>query len=65
MQGQTIHDVKMIVLTMVLGYTVFLYMCVISTLLHSLFTHNCVAMHASNTTVVGLITTNDEPTGRR
>ena len=41
--------------------------CVLSTLLYSLFTHNCVAMHASNsiikfaddTTVVGLITNND------
>ena len=37
-------------------------------ILYSLFTHNCVAMHASNsinkfaddTTVVGLITNNDE-----
>jgi gmma-aminobutyric acid receptor subunit gamma/cGMP-dependent protein kinase 2 len=42
--------------------------CVLSTLLYSLFTHDCVAMHASNsiikfaddTTVVGLITNNDE-----
>ena len=38
-------------------------------LLYSLFTHDCVAMHASNstikfvddTTVIGLITNNDEP----
>ena len=42
--------------------------CVLSPLLHSLFTHNCVAKHDSNpiikfaddTTVVGLITDNDE-----
>jgi gmma-aminobutyric acid receptor subunit gamma/cGMP-dependent protein kinase 2 len=42
--------------------------CVLSPLLYSLFTHGCVAMHASNsiikfaddTTVVGLITNNDE-----
>ena len=42
--------------------------CVVSPLLYSLFTHDCVAMHASNsivtfaddTTVVGLITNNDE-----
>ena len=42
--------------------------CVLSSLLYSLFTHDCVAMHASNsiikfaddTTVVGLITNNDE-----
>ena len=42
--------------------------CVISSLLYSLFTHDCVAMHASNsiikfaddTTVVGLITNNDD-----
>ena len=42
--------------------------CVQSPLLYSLFTHDCVAMHASNsiikfaddTTVVGLITNNDE-----
>jgi hypothetical protein len=42
--------------------------CVLSPLLYSLFTHDCVAMHASNsiinfsddTTVVGLITNNDE-----
>jgi hypothetical protein len=41
---------------------------VLSLLLYSLFTHDCVAMHASNsiikfaddTTVVGLITNNDE-----
>ena len=48
--------------------------CVLSPLLYSLFTHDCVATHASNsvikfaddTTVVGLITNNDEtPTGRR
>ena len=40
----------------------------LSPLLYSLFTHDCVAMHASNsiikiaddTTVVGLITNNDE-----
>ena len=46
--------------------------CVLSPLLYSLFTHDCVAMHASNsiikfaddTTVVGLITNNDE-TGYR
>ena len=46
--------------------------CVLSPLLHSLFTHDCVAMHASNstikfaddTTVVGLITNNDEPAYR-
>ena len=42
--------------------------CVFSPLLYSLFTHDCVAMHVSNSiikfaddsTVVGLITTNDE-----
>ena len=42
--------------------------CVLSPLLYSLFTHDCVATHASNsiikfaddTTVVGLITNNDE-----
>uniref|UniRef100_A0A4W5L6E0 Reverse transcriptase domain-containing protein n=1 Tax=Hucho hucho TaxID=62062 RepID=A0A4W5L6E0_9TELE len=42
--------------------------CVLSPLLYSLFTHDCVAKHASNsiikfaddTTVVGLITNNDE-----
>ena len=42
--------------------------CVLSPLLYSLFTHDCVAMHASNpiikfaddTTVVGLISNNDE-----
>nr|AAW27349.1 SJCHGC04625 protein [Schistosoma japonicum] len=42
--------------------------CLLSHLLYSLFTHDCVAMHASNsiikfaddTTVVGLITNNDE-----
>ena len=42
--------------------------CVLSPLLYSLFTHDCVAMHASNTiikfaddtTVVYLITNNDE-----
>ena len=42
--------------------------CVLSPLLYFLFTHECVAMHASNsiikfaddTTVVGLITNNDE-----
>ena len=42
--------------------------CVLSPLLYSLFTHDCVAMHASNsitkfvddTTVVGLITNNDQ-----
>jgi hypothetical protein len=42
--------------------------CGLSPLLYSLVTHNCVAMHASNsinmfaddTTVVGLITNNDE-----
>ena len=42
--------------------------CVLSPLLYSLFTHDCVAMHASKsiikfadaTTVVGLITNNDE-----
>ena len=42
--------------------------CVLSPLLYSLFTHNCVAKHdtntiikfAYNTTVVGLITNNDE-----
>ncbi|CDQ66175.1 unnamed protein product [Oncorhynchus mykiss] len=42
--------------------------CVLSPLLYSLFTHDCVAMHASNsiikfaddTTVVGLITNNDK-----
>ena len=45
--------------------------CVLSPLLYSLFTDDCIAMHASNsiikfaddTTVVGLITHNDE--GRR
>ena len=43
-------------------------MCVLSTLLYSLLTHDCKAIHASNsiikfaddTTVVGLITNNDE-----
>ncbi|KAM9560754.1 uncharacterized protein ACWYII_020322 [Salvelinus alpinus] len=42
--------------------------CVLSPLLYSLFTHDCVAMHASNsiikfvddTTLVGLITNNDK-----
>ena len=42
--------------------------CMLSPLLYSLFTHDCVFMHASNsiikfaddTTVVGLITNNDE-----
>ena len=42
--------------------------CVLSPLLYSLFTHDCVAMHASNsiikfvdvTIAVGLITNNDE-----
>ena len=42
--------------------------CVLSPFLYSLFTHDCVAMHAYNsiikfadgTTVVGLITNNDE-----
>ena len=42
--------------------------CVLSPLLYSLFTHDCVAMHASNsiikfaddTTVVSLIPNNDE-----
>jgi siderophore synthetase component len=42
--------------------------CVLSPLLHSLFTHDCVAKHNSNTiikfaddtTVIGLITDNDE-----
>jgi hypothetical protein len=40
--------------------------CILSPLLYSLFTYDCVAMHASiikfadNTTVVGLITKNDE-----
>jgi hypothetical protein len=42
--------------------------CVLSPLLYSPFTHDCVAMHASNsiikfaddTTVVGLITNNDK-----
>ena len=42
--------------------------CILSALLYSLFTHDCVAMHASNsiikcaddTTVVGLITNNNE-----
>ena len=42
--------------------------CVLSTLLYSLFTHNCVASHGSNTiikfadntTLVGLINDNDE-----
>ena len=46
--------------------------CVLSPLLYSLFTHNCMASHDSNniikfaddTTVVGLITDNDE-TGYR
>jgi hypothetical protein len=46
--------------------------CVLSPLLYSLFTHDCVAMHASNsiikfaddTTVVGLITNNDETADR-
>jgi gmma-aminobutyric acid receptor subunit gamma/cGMP-dependent protein kinase 2 len=42
--------------------------CVLSSLLYSLFTHDCVAMHTSNsiikfaddTTIVGFITNNDE-----
>ena len=42
--------------------------CVLSPLLYSLFTHDCLAMHVSNsiikfaddTTIVGLITNNDE-----
>ena len=42
--------------------------CVLSPLLYSLFTHDCVALHASNsiikfaenTTAIGLITNNDE-----
>ena len=42
--------------------------CVLSPLLYSLFTHDCIARHdyntimkfADNTTVVGLITDNDE-----
>ena len=42
--------------------------CVLSPLLYSLFTHDCIDMHASNsiikfaddTTVVGLITNNDK-----
>jgi hypothetical protein len=42
--------------------------CILSPLLYSLFTHDCMAMHASNsiikfaddTTLVGLITNNDE-----
>ena len=46
---------------------------VLSPLLYSLFTHDCVAMHASNSilkfadaaTVVGVNTNNNEPTGRR
>ena len=46
--------------------------CVLSPLLYSLFSHDCVAMHASNsvikftedTTVVGLITYNDETSYR-
>ena len=41
--------------------------CILSFLLYSLFTHDCVAMHASNsiikfadyTTVIGLITNNE------
>ena len=48
--------------------------CILNPLLYLLFTHDCGAMHASNsiikfaddTTVVGLITNNDETgTGRR
>ena len=43
-------------------------MCILSPLLYSLFTHDCVVMHASNsiikladdTTVLGLITNNDK-----
>ena len=46
--------------------------CVLSPLLYSLFTHDCMAIHASNsiikfadnTTVVGLILDNDETTYR-
>jgi hypothetical protein len=46
--------------------------CVFSPLLYSLFIHDCVAMHTSNsiikfaddTTVVGLITNNDEAASR-
>ena len=46
--------------------------CVLSPLLYSLFTHNCVTKHdsstilkfADDTTVVGLITDNDEPAYR-
>ena len=42
--------------------------CVLSPLLYSLFTHDCVAMHASNSIIkfAGLITNNDEmPSGMR
>ena len=46
--------------------------CVLRPLLYSLFTHDCVAMHVSNsiikfaddTTIVGLITNNDETSYR-
>jgi hypothetical protein len=46
--------------------------CVLSPLLYSLFTHDCVGLHASNsiikfgdnTAVVGLITNNNETTYR-
>ena len=46
--------------------------CVLSSLLYSLFTHDCMAKHASNsiikfsddTTVVGLITNDDETANR-
>jgi hypothetical protein len=47
--------------------------CVLSTLLYSLFTHDCMATHASNsiikfaddTNIVGLITNNDETAYRQ
>jgi hypothetical protein len=47
--------------------------CVLSSLLYSLFTHDCVASHTSNsiikfaddTTVVGLVTNNDETAYRQ
>ena len=46
--------------------------CVLSPLLYSLFTHDCVVMHVSNsaikfaddTTIVGLITNNDQKANR-
>ena len=38
--------------------------CVLSPLLYSLFTHDCMAMHVSNSIIVGLITNNDKTSYR-